>query len=155
MNNIPDKIVTGFNNDLNNLEKEELKINVTSSILSFMEYAVKTADIYVSHSNRNVIDSKDIKKAMMLEVFLYFNRPELNTNLQKWRNAILYELDNDEDEDEDEDEEDEDEEEQEQENITTCTCEICNHINNIEEKWNCYEPSDELGKIFKKHIDNI
>lgn len=154
MNNIPDKITTGFNNDLNNLEKEELKVNVTSSILSFMEYAVKTAEIYVTHSNRKTIDTKDIKKAMMLEVFLYFDRADLNTSLQKWRNTILYELDNDENymsEEEDYEEEDE----LSQENIKVCECEICKHINSIEEKWKIYKPSDELGKIFKKHIDTI
>lgn len=151
MNNIPDKITTGFNNDLNNLEKEELKVNVTSSILSFMEYAVKTAEIYVTHSNRKIIDTKDIKKAMMLEVFVYFDRGDLNTNLQKWRNTLLYELDNDENYISDEDEEEEDEEI----NIKICECEVCKHINSIEEKWKMYEPSDELGKIFKKHIDTI
>jgi|TARA_B110000285_G_scaffold235399_1_gene316869 hypothetical protein len=152
MNNVPDKITTGFENDLNNLEKEELKVNVTSSILSFMEYAIKTSEIYVNHSNRKIIDTKDIKKAMMLEVFLYFDRVDLNTSLQKWRNTILYEMENDDnyisEDDEEEDEEDE-------ENIKVCECEICSHINNIEEKWKIYEPSDELGKIFKKHIDTI
>ena len=153
MNNIPDKITTGFNNDLNNLEKEELKVNVTSSILSFMEYAVKTAEIYVTHSNRKIIDTKDIKKAMMLEVFLYFDRGDLNTNLQKWRNTLLYELDNDENYISDEDEEEE--EEDEEINIKICECEVCKNINSIEEKWKMYEPSDELGKIFKKHIDTI
>ena len=152
MNNIPDKITTGFNNDLNNLEKEELKINVTSSILSFMEYAAKTAEIYVSHSNRKVINTKDIKKAMMLEVFLYFNRVNLNDTVEKWRNTLLYELDSDENSISEEEEE---EEEEEETNIKICECEICKHINSIEEKWKMYEPSDELGKIFKKHIDTI
>ena len=152
MNNIPDKIVTGFNNDLNNLEKEELKVNVTSSILSFMEYAIKTAEIYVSHSNRKVINNKDIKKAMMLEVFLYFDRINLNDTVQKWRNTLLYELDNDENYISEEDNE---EDEEEETNIKMCECEVCKHINSIEEKWIMYEPSDELGKIFKKHIDNI
>ena len=134
------------------MEKEELKVNVTSSILSFMEYAIKTAEIYVSHSNRKVINNKDIKKAMMLEVFLYFDRINLNDTVQKWRNTLLYELDNDENYISEEDnEEDEDEET----NIKMCECEVCKHINSIEEKWIMYEPSDELGKIFKKHIDNI
>lgn len=152
MNNIPSKIKTGFDNDLNNLEKEELKINVTSSILSFMEYAIKTAEIYVSHSNRKVINNKDIKKAMMLEVFLYFDRINLNDTVQKWRNTLLYELDNDENYISEEDNE---EDEEEETNIKMCECEVCKHINSIEEKWIIYEPSDELGKIFKKHIDNI
>ena len=132
MNNIPDKIVTGFNNDLNNLEKEELKVNVTSSILSFMEYAIKTAEIYVSHSNRKVINNKDIKKAMMLEVFLYFDRINLNDTVQKWRNTLLYELDNDENYISEEDNE---EDEEEETNIKMCECEVCKHINSIEEKW--------------------
>tara|TARA_Y100000389_G_scaffold182753_1_gene199631 strand:+ start:238 stop:696 length:459 start_codon:yes stop_codon:yes gene_type:complete len=152
MNNIPSKIKTGFDNDLNNLEKEELKINVTSSILSFMEYAIKTAEIYVSHSNRKVINNKDIKKAMMLEVFLYFDRINLNDTVQKWRNTLLYELDNDENYISEEDNE---EDEEEETNIKICECEVCKHINSIEEKWIMYEPSDELGKIFKKHIDTI
>ena len=134
------------------MEKEELKVNVTSSILSFMEYDIKTAEIYVSHSNRKVINNKDIKKAMMLEVFLYFDRINLNDTVQKWRNTLLYELDNDENYISEEDNE---EDEEEETNIKMCECEVCKHINSIEEKWIMYEPSDELGKIFKKHIDNI
>ena len=50
MTNIPTNIKTGFDsNDLNNLEKQEIEINVTSSIMTFMSYAIKSSTIYVEH----------------------------------------------------------------------------------------------------------
>lgn len=155
MDDIPKNIKSGINGDLNNLEKEELNINVTSCILSFMEYAMKTAEMYVIHSNRKIITSKDIKKAMMLEVFLYFDRINLNYTVEKWRNTILNELENNESYTSESEEEYEEENTEEMINVKICDCDVCKHMNEIEEKWKIYEPSDELGKIFKNNIDRI
>ena len=36
-----------------------------------------------------------------------------------------------------------------------CSCSVCDLMNGIKDKWKYYNPPDEMGKIFKKHIDNI
>ena len=54
---------------------------------------------------------------------------------------------------------DEDEEEkmieEDKKNQVKCECDICSQMNDIVEKWQYYEPKDDLGKVFKKHIDFI
>ena len=89
-NNIPDKIISGLGNgDINALEKEEAEINVTSCIMTFMSYSIKSSSIFVEHSERTIITPDDIKRAMMVEVFMYFKRPDLKIRVDEWRNIIL------------------------------------------------------------------
>ena len=38
--------------DLNVLEREELEINITPSIMTFMSYSIKSSSIFVEHSGR-------------------------------------------------------------------------------------------------------
>ena len=170
MSFIPSSIATGENGEMNVLEKQEHDVNVTSAIMTFMSYAIKSSSIYVEHSKRQVVTPDDIKRAMMIEVFMYFDRHDLLIRTAEWRQIILEDLQNEERE-EDEEETDEesecdakDEEEEEEEekmieedkkNQVKCECDICSQMNDIVEKWQYYEPKDELGKVFKKHIDLI
>uniref|UniRef100_A0AB39J7T1 Transcription factor CBF/NF-Y/archaeal histone domain-containing protein n=1 Tax=Florenciella sp. virus SA2 TaxID=3240092 RepID=A0AB39J7T1_9VIRU len=160
MNNIPLNIKSGVgnNDDLNVLEKKELEINVTSCIMTFMSFAMKSSAIYVEHSNRTVITTDDIKKAMMVEVFTYFDRTDLEERVSEWRQTIIEDMKNQES-DEESDEESEvvckDYDISGEKIINNCQCNICNTMNTIKEKWNYYNPTDELGLIFKKHIDKI
>lgn len=159
MANLPTNIKTGVdNNDLNNLEKQEIEINVTSSIMTFMSYAIKSSTIYVEHSNRTVVTTDDIKKAMMVEVFTYFDRTDLEQRITEWRQTIIEDMQNETSEsDEEYEDEDINQSIEDSSNNTTncCNCNICSTMNTIEEKWKYYNPSDQLGIIFKKHIDNI
>lgn len=163
---IPSQIRTGMGNyELNNLEREEIEINVTSMVMTFMSYAMKTSAIYVEHSKRKVITVRDIKRAMMLEVFLYFNREDLEENLMEWRRDIIQDLQaqdlqtqDDETEDEIEDETEDDTEEDPEICISDeekCDCDLCQRINGIDEYWQTYNPTDPLGKILKEHIDQM
>ena len=157
---IPSQIRTGMGNyELNNLEREEIEINVTSMVMTFMSYAMKTSAMYVEHSKRKVITVRDIKRAMMLEVFLYFNRDDLEENLMEWRRDIIQDL---QAQDETEDETEEDTEEETEEDPETCIsdeekcdCDLCQRINGIDEYWQTYNPTDPLGKILKEHIDQM
>lgn len=152
--NIPTKIISGKDNgELNVLEREELEINITSSIMTFMSYSIKSSSIYVEHSGRTIITTDDIKRAMMVEVFMYFERPDLNIRINEWRNVILNEIKNETSESEDE--ENENYINIVEESKKVCSCEICDLMNNIKDKWQHYNPTDELGKIFKKHIDEM
>ena len=158
---IPSQIRTGMGNyELNNLEREEIEINVTSMVMTFMSYAMKTSAMYVEHSKRKVITVRDIKRAMMLEVFLYFNREDLEENLMEWRRDIIQDLQAQDDDTESE-QEDETEDETEEETETCisdeekCDCDLCQRINGIDEYWQTYNPTDPLGKILKEHIDQM
>jgi hypothetical protein len=126
MSFIPSSIATGENGEMNVLEKQEHDVNVTSAIMTFMSYAIKSSSIYVEHSKRQVVTPDDIKRAMMIEVFMYFDRQDLLIRTAEWRQIILEDLQNEESEEEDEDEEetddksecdakDEEEEEEEEE----------------------------------------
>tara|TARA_Y100000992_G_scaffold301393_1_gene272188 strand:- start:831 stop:1322 length:492 start_codon:yes stop_codon:yes gene_type:complete len=161
MSYIPTRISTGENGELNVLEKEEQNINITSAIMAFMSYAIKSSSIFVEHSNRKIITPDDIKRAMMVEVFMYFDREDLIIRTSEWRQIILEDMKNEYSEDEYEDNEDnEDNEIEEQEQLSkdkksnvSCECGLCIQMNDIVDKWKYYEPKDELGKVFKKHID--
>lgn len=165
--NIPAKIMTGQENgDLNALEREELEINITSSIMTFMSYSIKSSSIFVEHSGRTIITPDDIKRAMMVEVFMYFDRPDLKVRIGEWRNIILNEMKDEMSEDEGTNDESENEnpkvervesEESEgsEENKKICDCEVCDLMNVIKDKWQYYNPTDEMGKILKKHIDSM
>ena len=157
---IPSQIRTGMGNyELNNLEREEIEINVTSMVMTFMSYAMKTSAMYVEHSKRKVITVKDIKRAMMLEVFLYFNREDLEETVTEWRRDIIQDLQaQDETEGETEDETEDETEEETDTCISDeekCDCDLCQRINGIDEYWQTYNPTDPLGKILKEHIDQM
>ena len=85
----------------------------------------------------------------------------------EWRQIILEDLQIEEIGEEDDEEtegeanecdvEDEEEKmiEEDKKNQVKCECDICSQMNDIVEKWQYYEPKDDLGKVFKKHIDLI
>ena len=160
---IPSQIRTGMGNyELNNLEREEIEINVTSMIMTFMSYAMKTSAMYVEHNKKNLITVRDIKRAMMLELFLYFNREDLQETVMEWRRDIIQDLQAQDDDTESESEQEEDTEEETEEETETCIsdeekcdCDLCQRINGIDEYWQTYNPSDQLGKILKEHIDQM
>ena len=161
-NNIPTKIVSGQETgDLNVLEQKELEVNISSSIMTFMSYSIKSSSIFVEHSGRTIVTIDDIKRAMMVEVFMYFNHPDLKIRISEWRNIILTDMECDNEEQESE-EESEDEIIEKEDNITEkeeskkiCSCDVCDLMNNIKDKWKYYNPTDKMGQIFKKHIDNM
>ena len=160
MSGVPARINTGQDDgELNALEREELEINITSSIMTFMSYSINSSSIFVEHSGRTIITTDDIKRAMMVEVFMYFDRPDLKVKVGEWRNIILDEMknntsENEETGDDSENEEtDDDKIEVEEKDKKTCSCGVCDLMNTIKDKWQYYNPTDEMGKILKKHID--
>lgn len=156
-NHIPTKIITGQDTgDLNILEQKELEVNVSSSIMTFMSYSIKSSSIFVEHSGRTIITPDDIKRAMMVEVFMYFERDDLTVRVSEWRNIILNETEPDEEsESENECSDIEPDTIEKEETKKICSCSVCDLMNGIKDKWKYYNPPDEMGKIFKKHIDNI
>lgn len=140
---------SGFNNLV---EKDETFENTASVIMVFMENAVKQSALYVSHTDRKVITKEDVKRGLMLELFLMGKRDNnlekclsMKENIKQWMN------DEDDEEEDEENEQDEDVEFEE----SKCECPICNVMNNIYDRWNTFQPTSDVEKIIHKHLSNM
>ena len=139
-----------------NLEsKDETVENVGSVIMVFMENAMKNEDIYVKHSKRKEITPEDIKRGLMLEVFLMKNRPNMLEQCeimkQKLKDIIRDEEENGEEVFIDGEEEEDNEEFKE----STCQCAMCNCFNTIYTRWEGFTPELPMEKILLKSINAI
>ena len=139
---------SGFNNLV---EQDETFENTAAVIMVFMENAVKTASMYVSHTHRTEITPEDIKRGLMLELFLMGSRDDnlekclaMKENIKEWMN-------NNSDEDEEDDEAHDEEEFEESE----CTCAICNVMNNVYERWEGFQPSTKIEEVIYNHLTNM
>lgn len=143
---------SGFNNLV---EPDETFENTAAVIMVFMENAIKTAGMYVSHTDRTEITPEDIKRGLMLELFLMGSRDDnlekclaMKQNVKEWMNNDT----DDDEEDEDEDEEEHDEEEFEE---SECTCAICNVMNTVYDRWEGFQPSTKIEEVIYNHLTNM
>tara|TARA_Y100001970_G_scaffold49395_1_gene62617 strand:- start:1022 stop:1483 length:462 start_codon:yes stop_codon:yes gene_type:complete len=141
---------TGFDNLIANEVNDALVENVSIMIMTYADGALRTATTYISHGTRTVVTTEDLKRAMMLEVFLMEKRPDLITRAEEIKKELFDNSDED-------DEEDEnvmvDEEEAEPFTPNTCSCALCASINNIYQRWEVWTPTSRVQQILKKHID--
>lgn len=143
---------SGFSNIVSN-DTEDVEKNVTIFIATFTSEGLKHATRYITHhKTRDIITSKDIKRGMMLEMFLFNNRPDLLVKFEEIK-LLINEDEDDEDEDEDNSQEKDEEEVEFTEN--NCECAICKCMNTIYTRWEKYIPTTPLETIIKKNIDMI
>ena len=141
---------TGFDNLVTNEVDVELVKNVSAMVMTYADGALRTASTYVSHGSRTIVTAEDLKRAMILEVFLIEKRP----NLMKRAKEIKKELFEDSGEVGDEDENIiVEEEDVEAFTPNTCTCALCTSINDIYKRWETWTPTSRVQQILKKHID--
>ena len=150
---------SGFNNVQATQERDEMEKNVVGTIVHFTENALKTAGFYTKHSNRDIITKEDIKRCFMLEVFLFYNRENLQENIE---NVIqsLYDDSSEDDNEEGEEKDDENEIIFEEDIEATfkqsdCKCLMCQSLNNIYEKWEHWQPQTPMQQILQTHINSI
>ena len=138
---------TGF--DLMQPDDAEFEKNTAAIIVTYAEHALRTAALYVSHhETRNGITPEDIKRAMMLEMFLFKNRSNLIEKAEEIKKMLYGDEDSDEDEEIDMTEGEEFSE-------NKCQCAICKCTNNIYTRWEKWTPESLFETVIKKHIDNI
>jgi hypothetical protein len=146
---------TGFDLvDNGDLDKQQIVAMVTA----FTDKAVRSACIFVKHSKRDIVVVEDIKRAMMLEVFMFMKRPGILEETEEIRRQIFYGDSDDEGEDAEAsggEEEDVEEESQGDWVESECTCALCKCINNIYDRWNPWVPTNTWQTILKKHIDGM
>ena len=140
---------SGFNN-LNESKEDTMK-NATALMVHFMENALNTASIYSNHAKRREIVSEDIKRSLMLEVFFFQKRTDLEEKINKIKEE-LYDGDSDSDEDE---EIPENTIVDNNEFIASeCKCALCTCINNIYTRWENWTPETPMHIILKEKLDN-
>ena len=131
------------------------KENATSLLVTYASEALRAAAIYVSHGTRKVVTTEDIKRAMMLEVFLFNKRP----NMLEKAKEIKEELYGEEESEEDDEALNEvivsEEEEMVPFTPNECTCAFCGAINSIYTRWNNWEATSAFEKLLKKHIEKM
>ena len=70
---------SGFDNtDTSHIDQAK---NVTAIMVHFTENAMNTAAIYANHAKRREIVSEDIKRALMMEVFFFQKRNNLEEKI--------------------------------------------------------------------------
>jgi len=132
---------------------DEQQKHIVALIALFTENALRNACVYIKHSTRKQVTVEDIKRGLMLEVFLFTKRPEVVEKAKE----IKDELDSYEDSDNDDEshivEDEEEEEEEFAEN--SCNCPFCTCITDIYKRWDNWSPSTSIEKILHKHINNM
>lgn len=140
-------------------ESEDMQKNVVAMVSAFSNEGLKHAAYYVKHhQTRDYITPEDIKRGMMLEVFLFNNRPDLLDRMEEIKSIIYGEDSEGEDsENEDENKEESDEDEEPSQNFTpnSCDCAICKCMNTIYNRWEKWTPSTPFETIVKEYIDKI
>ena len=139
-------------------DEAEMQQNIVVLVSTFMTEGVKHASYYLDHHpTRNVITPEDIKRGMMLEVFLFQNRPDLLQRTDEIK-ALIYnsdDADDADDADSDDDDEDVDVDVDVEFSENGCECAICKCMNNIYTRWANWTPKTPFETIIKKHIDEI
>lgn len=150
MNAPPANMKTGFNNLVEN--NDDQKYNIIATICHFTENALKTATHYVEHSKRNAILKEDIKRGLIMEVFLFGKRGNEMEEIVKIKKDIE---EHKNDEDSDISDLIIDDGETMPFANSDCSCALCVNMNNIYDKWNQFEPTTEIEKIMQKHINEM
>ena len=141
---------TGFDLTDNGLTTD-YKQTVVSMITLFGENALHGGALYTKHAKRRVITPEDIKRAMMMEVFVYTKRPDTLERIGKIKNELFSQ----EEEEESEDEEEDDYGPEQPFKESECDCALCQCLNTIHNKWAKWEPQTQIEILLKKHIDTI
>ena len=76
-------------------DPEETEKNTLAIIVSYAEGAMITAAKYVSHSDRRGVTPEDLKRAMMLEMFLFRNRDDALERAMKIKDELFNEEESD------------------------------------------------------------
>jgi hypothetical protein len=149
---------SGFTNEIN--QQHDIEKQVKELITMYTYNALNTAAIYVEHANRDKITPEDIKRTLMLEIFLFTNR-NVEQDIIDFKNKIFLEMEPIiQDKKEDSDTNDEEEEEEEEEEViefceSQCKCAMCVCITNIYTRWESFTPGSPIENLLKERIDEM
>ena len=143
---------TGFSltNDSNVSEGEHIGL-VVLLLMVFSQNVMDNACEYCSHAGRDTVTPRDMIYALKYEAFNFCKRKSMMEYLDECK---LEELDDDSEDDS----EDEDEAEPSEADITFSEADstinkFCKDVNEINEFWDNWTPTDEIEAILKKSVD--
>ena len=141
---------SGF--DMTQPKDDEYIKNATAIMVTFAEQALRTAAIYVSHhKKRDSVTAEDIKRALMLEMFLFNNRPNLLEKTEEIKTMLF----SSEESKSDSDDEEYMTEKEETFSENSCTCALCGCINSIHTRWEKFQPKTPMEEVLKRRIEEI
>lgn len=164
--------------DINSEEykKSILEKDVASFLIYFMDKSMCNMETYMKHHSITSTPIDLLKKCLKAEIFMYNNRPNYKKDIHKIKNEFIAELlaesDNDsectEDTDTDTDAVTADTEKYyvetnaesfhkkpENGKAKTCDCALCKFIDNIDARWETWQPKSMLEHILKGRIEEI
>ena len=136
-------------------DSEGDKQRIVAMVTAFTDKAVRSACIYVKHGKRCVVTLEDIKRAMMLEVFLFNKRPNMLEKAKEIKEELYGEEENEEEDEALNEVIVSEEEEMVPFTPNECTCAFCGAINSIYTRWNNWEATSAFEKLLKKHIEKM
>ena len=133
-------------------DSEDIQKDIIAYITLFLENALRSATVYaIKHGKRNSITVEDIKRCMMLEIFLFIKRPGIDQKLVETKEQLF----NDVEEDDEEEPEILDDGEGDEFKESDCACGLCKCITDIQSRWESWTPTTAIEEIFQKHINNM
>ena len=80
---------SGFDN-LENGDDEQKQQQLASTLVHFSENALLNASVYIKHADRNQITKEDLKRCLMLEVFIFTKRENLQEKIEDIVEELYY-----------------------------------------------------------------
>ena len=138
------------NNITEDNEIPDEAFDMASIMTLFTKKGLQNSSCYVKHSCRPSITAEDIKRGLMIEMFLFSKRPNLLPEVQEVKKALMDDSDSDT----------EDTELPLTEDITPfslspCTCALCKSMNDIYIKWSSFKPNPGIEDILYKNINKV
>ena len=155
---------TGFNPLIENQVNKEFIATIMSMVTIFSEEAMVLASNYTLYNGREEVTTNDLIKALKYRALdnnpEYWEKPEIITKMRTIYNEYINENnesdsenENDSENDNENDSDNEMEEEEDYQYLDVSQT-VLDKMNEIEEKWNLFEPKDNSELILKQAIEN-
>lgn len=146
-------MTTGIHGDMPT--DPELILEVTSLVTAFVTNALKTAEIYVNHAERNIILAEDIKLCLRGETFSFLDKDNSEV-IDECRETIKKKIRKDLEGTSDTDSDIEYEDDEKEIFIKSkCKCDLCIFLHKVDNEWDSWNPTSPLEILLKKNIDKI
>jgi len=142
---------SGFDN-LENGDEEQKQQQLASTLVHFSENALLNASVYIKHADRNQITKEDLKRCLMLEVFIFTKRENLQEKIEDIVEELYY---NDSDEEDIIFDDDDENVIVDEFTESECQCALCQCINNVHIKWENWVPETPIQHILKSRIEQM
>lgn len=129
-------------------DQSDFEEDAQALVVAFAENALKSAALYVSHGGRGGITSEDLKRGLMIEMFLFTRRPDVLRQIESVKRQVASLEEDDEIPDSPKQVED-------CFQLSGCMCQLCQCMNSIPLHWELFTPASPIEEILQEHINNV